>query len=468
MTSAYLPRTDPSAEHLILRGVRLIDGTGRDPIPNADVEIKDGRILAIRASSASPAAGRAPVGEDSRTAGGDSRTLGEPTTERERWAGTASAGSVSPVRTIDLQGRTVLPGFIDAHVHLGLTVENPAENLTRFASERVVRSAVNARSTLLAGVTTVRDLGGIDRGLRDSVEQGLILGPRIHLAIAPLSPTGGHTDFHLPNGHATMPELPVDPIIDTDDDVRRTIRLLIRSGADVIKVCTTGGVSSPSDTPDDIGVSEEHVRLIVEETAKRSAQPVAAHAQGAEGIKAAIRGGVRSIEHGYGIDEEGIELMLEHEVVLVPTLSSALRVPDPQNVPGYLYEKKVKWSAIARERVGAALQAGVRVALGTDAGVCPHGVNLREPMHAVEMGLSPMQAIVAGTKNAAELMRLERDIGTLEEGKLADLLVLDFDPLDDLVGLAQPDNVKVVMQGGAVVKDSAGWFGSPPTRSLLG
>lgn len=443
MTSAYLPTTDLRNEHLILRGVTLIDGTGRAPSPHTEIEVRNGRILAIRTSPT-------------------------PRVDDESPGVTASAVSASTIRTIDLAGKSVLPGFIDAHVHLGLSVENPSENLARFASERIVRSAVNARSTLMAGVTTVRDLGGTDRGLRDSVEQGLILGPRIHVAIAPLSPTGGHTDFHLPNGHATMPDLPVDPIIDTDDDVRRTIRLLIRSGADVIKVCTTGGVSSPSDTPDDIGVPEEHVRLIVEETTKRSAQPVAAHAQGAEGIKSAIRGGVRSIEHGYGIDEEGIELMLEHDVFLVPTLSSALRVPDPKNVPGYLYEKKVKWSAIARERVAAALQAGVRTALGTDAGVCPHGVNLREPVHAVELGLSPMQAIVAGTRTAAELLRLDGDLGTLEEGKLADLVVLDFDPLEDIAGLAQPDNVKAVMQGGSVLKDTEGWFGSSPVRSLLG
>lgn len=135
--------------------------------------------------------------------------------------------------------------------------------------------------------------------------------------------------------------LPMDPIIDTDDGVRRMVRLLVRGGADVIKVCTTGGVSSPTDTPDDIGVPEEHVRLIVTETAKRSHQPVAAHAQGAEGIKAAIRGGAASVEHGYGIDVEGIDLMLEYGTFLVPTLSSALRVPDPRDVPAYLYEKKV-------------------------------------------------------------------------------------------------------------------------------
>lgn len=440
MSIAYLPATNRESEHIILRGATLIDGNGGDPITDSEIEVRDGHIVYVGS--------RRDEGTTSAREGND-------------------AGDTSP-RVIQLQGKTIMPGFIDSHVHFGLTVENPAANLARFASERIVRSIVNARNTLMAGVTTARDLGGTDRGIRDSIEQGLILGPRIHLAISPLSPTGGHTDFTMPNGMPTMPPMPVDPIIDTDDDVRRTIRTLVRSGADVIKVCTTGGVSSPTDTPDDIGVPEEHVRLIVEETAKRAGQPVAAHAQGPEGIKAAIRGGVRSVEHGYGIDDAGIELMLEHGTFLVPTLSSALRIPDPKNVPGYLYEKKVKWSAIARERVAVAMAAGVKVALGTDAGVCPHGLNLREEMHAVELGLTPMQAIVAGTKNAAELLRLSADVGTLEEGKLADLVVVDFDPLAEIAALAEPDNVKAVVQGGSLVKDSAGWFGSAAVTSALG
>lgn len=434
MSHAYLPTTNNESAHLLLLGATLIDGNGGDPTVDSEIEIKDGRLL--YAGSRRP--------------------------------GRSASTEADDAQVVDLGGKTILPGFIDAHVHFGLSIENQAANLARFQSERVVRSAVNARNTLMAGVTSARDLGGADRGLRDSIQQGLILGPRIHLAITPLSPTGGHTDFTMPNGMSTMPAMPIDPIIDTDDDVRRTIRTLIRSGADVIKVCTTGGVSSPTDTPDDIGVPEEHVRLIVEETAKRAGQPVAAHAQGAEGIKAAIRGGVRSVEHGYGIDDEGIDLMLEHGTFLVPTLSSALRVPDPKNVPGYLYEKKVKWSAIARDRVAVAMQAGVKVALGTDAGVCPHGVNLREEVHAVELGLTPMQAIVAGTKNAAELLRINDDVGTLATGKLADLVVVDFDPLADITPLADPENIKVVVQGGALVKDSEKWIASSTVSSALG
>ncbi|UVI34740.1 metal-dependent hydrolase family protein [Brevibacterium spongiae] len=428
MSIAHLPSTVASDDNLLLRGATLIDGTGGAPITDAELEVRDGRVV---------------------------------------YAGPARAAGADGADIVELGGRTVLPGFIDSHVHFGMSIEDQMADAARFGSERTLRTALNARKALMAGVTTARDLGGLDRGYRDAIAAGLVQGPRTHLAIAPLSPTGGHTDFTMPNGRSVQMHMPISPIIDTEDDVRRTVRTLIRSGADVIKVCTTGGVSSPSDTPDDIGVPEEHVRLIVAETAKRAGQPVAAHAQGAEGIKAAIRGGVRSVEHGYGIDDEGIELMLEHGTFLVPTLSSALRVPDPAAVPAYLYEKKVKWSAIARERVAAALQAGVKVALGTDSGVCPHGENLREPVHAVELGLSEMDAIVAGTKNAAELLRLDADLGTLEAGKLADFIVIDFDPLTDITPLAKPDNVKVVVQGGALVKDTDSWFGTDPVRPLL-
>ncbi len=433
MSAALLPSVPGSPDHYRLTGATLIDGTGGDPVQNAEIEVNDGRIV---------------------------------------YAGTVRDDDAAPhgVRTVDLGGKTVLPGFIDAHVHLGLSLEDGAAD-SRFESERTFRAGLNARKTLLAGITTARDLGGVDPGFRASIAAGLIQGPRLHLALIPLSPTGGHADSHMPNGKtsgALADMSSIDPIIDTDDDVRRTVRLLIRTGADAIKVCTTGGVSSPSDTPDDVGVPAEHVALIKEEAAKRAGQPVAAHAQGAAGILEALRGGIDSVEHGYGIDDEGIELMLDNGTFLVPTLSSALRVPDPELVPAFLYEKKVRWSAIARERVAAAFAAGVTVALGTDAGICPHGVNLREAKHAVELGLTPMQAIVAGTSNAAKLLRLDDNLGTLEAGKLADLIAVDFDPLQNIDPLAEPENVGVVVQGGAVVKDSSGWLGEPVARPALG
>ncbi|WP_139007064.1 metal-dependent hydrolase family protein [Arthrobacter crystallopoietes] len=431
MHQARLPAT-PSSTGTVLRltGARLIDGTGAAAVDNAEVLIDGDRII---------------------------------------YAGPArNTGDHPEATTVDLKGKTLLPGFIDTHVHLSLSLETPpAESAARFGSERVLAAARIIHDTLMAGITTARDLGGLDAGYRRAIASGTILGPRLHLAVAVLSPTGGHSDMCMPNGTNAMPHTQGMITVDSDDEMRRAVRTLIRSEADVIKICTTGGVSSPSDTPHDLGVPEHQVRLIKDETARRSGQPVAAHAQGTAGILEAIRGGVNSVEHGYEIDGDGIALMLEQEAFLVPTLSSALRVPDPANVPAYLYEKKVQWSGIAREHLGKALKAGVKVALGTDAGVCPHGENLKELAHLVELGLSPMDAIVAGTKHAAELMRLEDHLGTLQTGKLADLVITEIDPLTDITLMADPANIGAIIQGGRCVKDLKGWLPLPPTTTTF-
>ena len=433
--TARLPLTPAGTGSTRIIGARLIDGSGAEPVPNAEIRIEGDRIAWAGAADLAPAADPDAV-------------------------------------VVDVEGATILPGFFDTHVHLGMSIEdNPQRLAAQFPSETVLNAAATVRRTLIAGVTTARDLAGLDAGFRTAIANGTILGPRLHLAIMALSPTGGHTDFHLPNGTSVYPgggEPEIDSIVDTDDDVRRTVRRLVRSGADVIKVCTTGGVSSPADTPHDLGVPERHVRLIVEETARRQSQPVAAHAQGAEGIKEAIRGGVASVEHGYEIDQEGIDLMLERGTYLVPTLSSALRVPDPAVVPDYLYAKKVRWSAIAREHVAKAIEAGVKVALGTDSGVCPHGQNLIELGHMVDLGLSPMGAIQAGTINAARLLRLDEHLGTIEAGKLADLVITKTDPLRDIHALGDPDTIDAVIQGGRVVKDDDGRFPGGAVSARLG
>ncbi|QGN33517.1 amidohydrolase family protein [Microlunatus sp. Gsoil 973] len=428
--TARLPRT-PVDDGVSLRLVhgRLIDGTGAAPVTDAEVVITGDRIS---------------------------------------YAGAYRAGLADGATVVDLAGRTVLPGFIDAHLHMGSNLEAPlTKQQGAFPSERALDTTINLRRTLMAGVTTARDLGGIDAGFRQAIADGTVLGPRLHLALSALSPTGGHSDYHLANGAQTRGFAVLDPIVDTDDDVRRTTRLLIRSGADVIKVCTSGGVSSPSDQPTDVGVPAEHIKIIREEADKRQGQPVAAHAQGLQGILEAVRGGVSSVEHGYQIDSEAVDLMLSNGTMLVPTLSAALRVPDPALVPGYLYEKKVRWSAIAREHIAKALVLGVKVAMGTDSGVCPHGRNLGELGHLVELGLSPMEAILAGTRNAAELLRLSDQLGTVAEGRLADLVITGVDPLGDIGALADPTSIGAVLQGGRLVKDSYGWFpGSPVVPAI--
>lgn len=415
---ALFPKTPVAKNSFCITNVNLVDGIGGHVREGASVLIKDGVIADVMDSSV-------PVerGQD--------------------------------VALINADGAFLLPGFIDAHLHFGVNLElDPAYLQRRLAVERVFDTAANLRKTLMAGVTTARDLGGIDAGYRRAISDGKILGPRMHIAIAPLSPTGGHTDFCLPNGQNVDPGLAVvDPVVDTDDELRKRVRRLVRDGADVIKVCTTGGVSSPTDTPNDVGITDNQVAIIVEEMAKRAGQPVAAHAQGCEGIHHALRGGITSVEHGYEIDDAGISYMKENGVYLVPTLSAALRVPDPKVVPDYLYEKKVVWSATAKAHVSRAIKAGVKVAMGTDAGVCPHGQNLKELGHLVDLGLSPMQAIQAGTINAARLLRLDSQIGTVEKGKTADLVLTRIDPLENIHMLAKPGSIIGIIQGGRVVKD---------------
>lgn len=431
MNEARLPQVPTGAHRIRFTGFTLIDGTGSAPVHDAEIAIEGSRITYAGA--------RRPDGD------------APPNTQH-----------------IELQGKTILPGFIDTHLHFGLDLEDHVADINRFESERSLRAAARARKTLLAGVTSARDVGGLDAGLRDAIRHGLTLGPRLHVSIVLLSPTGGHADCHRANGSCAHLPMPLNPIIDTDDDVRRSVRLLMRSGADVIKICTTGGVSSPSDTPDDLGVPAEQVRLIREETARRAHQPVAAHAQGKAGIMQALLGGVASIEHGYGIDDECIDLMLEQDTFLVPTLTTALRMPDPAHVPAYLYEKKQYWSAQARKNVAHAIRRGVKIAMGTDCGVCPHGSNLTELGHLVDLGLTPMQALQAGTLRAAELMRLEADLGSLQTGKLADMVIVDFDPLDDIHRLADNAQVKAIIQAGAVIKDKQRWLNLPLRNSALG
>lgn len=357
-------------------------------------------------------------------------------------------------QVVDLAGRTLLPGFFDCHVHFSSPGVSALMQIGLRGSLRAFQSAERMRATLQAGVTTARDLGGVDAGFREAVETGLIVGPRLHTAVRILSHTGGHGDLTLPSGIDLADGLgDLAEIADTVDEVRLSTRRVIRDGADVIKLCATGGVSSPTDQPDDEGLTQEEIAAVVDEARRHRGRPVAAHAQGTAGILNAVQGGVTSIEHGYAVDDECIDLMLERGTFLVPTLSSATRVPERGTVPEYLYQKKVRWSAIAQENIANALQRGVKVALGTDAGICPHGRNLEELVYLVKLGLTPMQAIQAGTRNAAELLGLSEDLGTLEPGNHADLVVCDGDPLAGIDVLADPANIVFVTQEGRTVKD---------------
>lgn len=405
-----------NGKRTVFTGARLVDGTGAGPIEAAAVVVEDGRF-----SYVGPASGR-PV----------------------------AAGET----VIDLAGRTLLPGFFDCHVHF--LMDSNADFTGRLITNRptvtVFERAQRMRATLQAGVTTVRDLGGIDAGYRDAQALGLIDGPRMHVALRLMSHTGGHADFSLPSGFDPS-ELfgPFSELVDDPVQARLATRRLLRDGADVIKVCATGGVNSPSDQPEDEGLTVEEIAAIVDETKRHRGRPVAAHAQGARGIKNALRGGVTSIEHGYLVDDEGIDLMLESGTFLVPTLSTF--EPNGGHFTPQAAQKKKRMAESAMERLSEAVRRGVKVALGTDSGVGPHGRNLRELALMVTLGMTATEAIRAGTQHAAELLGLAESLGTVEPGKIADLVVCDGDPLTDISVLGQPGNVVMVVQDGRIVKD---------------
>lgn len=414
--AARLPLT-PVAEGVVRYvGATLIDGTGAQPLPDAEIEVRDGII--------------AYAGSRRDIVDGD------------------------PV--IDLTGTTVLPGFIDAHVHLAM-VPGPAEEQREwFPEESVLAVAQQLRATLEAGITTARDLDGLTAGYRNAVARGSIIGPRLHLAIAMLSPTGGHADPVLPNG--TLPAwavrlgMPEPGIVDTPEDVIRMVRALLRAGADVIKVCTSGGIGSPADEPGDAGVPEEHVRLITELLGGHGGKPVTAHALTDEGARTAILGGAASIEHGYDLSDETIALMVDRGTVLVPTLSTLMRELDPSTSSERLRERAALQQR-GMDSVARAIAADVRIALGTDAGVHPHGRNLRELAWLVEAGLDPLAAIGAGTLGGARLLGLDEHLGTVEAGKLADFVVSELDPLAAIGRLADAGAIRMVTQSGRVVVD---------------
>lgn len=404
----------------LYRDLTLIDGTGAEPVPSAAVVVEDGVIVYAGPSAAAPGA--------------------------------------RPEDTVEsLGGRTLLPGFIDAHVHFGfadgraLATNNSEVSRSLHAFE----SAERMRLTLEAGVTGARDLGGADAGFRVAQERGLIRGPRLSMALRLMSHTGGHADFTLPSGLDPHDrEHSASEIADSPHEVRVSTRRLIRDGADVIKVCATGGLTSPSDGPTDEGVTEEEIAVIVAEGAAHGGRPVAAHAQGAAGIRNAVRGGAASIEHGYLIDDEGIDLMLEHGTFLVPTLTTFDFEDRIHLMSQKAIDTKRALADETYERISHAVSRGVRVAMGTDAGISEHGRNLREPAQMVSVGLTPMGAIVAGTRDAAELVGTVDRVGTVETGKLADLVVCDGDPLADIALLGDRENVVLVVQGGEVVKDT--------------
>ncbi len=419
--TALLSAATPSlAEDLVIHAGILIDGTAGAPRSHVSILIHDDRITAI-----------------------------EP-------------GFVTPehARVIDLSGATVLPGLIDCHVHITGQSDggNPiAERFTRTPFDSAFKSAVYARRTLEAGFTSVRDVGAnlqVVTALKRAINDGTVEGPRMWVAGEPLGPSGGHSDEH--NG--IDPEIDVpswsNSIIDSPEEAVKAVRVHHRGGADLIKIMPSGGVLSINDNPDLDLMSEAEIKAVID-TAHSLGLKVAAHAHGKAAIDLAARLGVDSIEHGSMADAESYKIMKEHGTYLVPTLlvaQTAMQIAKdhPERLNPSSAAKALRIAPMTVANLGNAYRAGVKIAFGTDESLAPHGVNAREFHYLVEGGMTPKDAILAATRNAADLIGDSVDIGSVQPGRYADIIAVKGDPLSDVTVL---EHVGFVMKGGATVKD---------------
>lgn len=341
-------------------------------------------------------------------------------------------------QSIAVDGKTLLPGLFDCHTHIVHTHLDLLKRLETPFSYRFYEAEQNLRTTLRLGITTVRDASGADLGIKKAVADGLIQGPRLIISLVMISQTGGHGDGWMPFGASVdtlsvvYPGMPSN-IVDGPEAMRHKVREIIRNGADVIKVATTGGVLSARDDPRHGHFRDDELTTLVTE-ATAAGRWVMAHAQGAGGVKAAIRAGVRSIEHGVFLDDEAIELMCGAGTFLVPTLIAPTGILDAAAAGAAIPESSVRKArelvATHRDSFRRAAAAGVKIAMGTDCPIAPHGQNLRELQMMVDGGLTPAQALRAATSSAAELTGLSSELGTIEPGKRADLVIVDGDPFE--------------------------------------
>ena len=404
----------------VLTGATLIDGTGAAPMPDAAVVVDGERI----------------------TAAGPRLAVTWP----------------ADAEVVDVRGRTIIPGLIDAHDHLASHGYALATRwgLDEPASTAHLRTARVLAETLAMGYTTVRDGGGLDAGFKVAVEQGLIPGPRLVLGIQIVSPTGGIGDRVSPSGHTCCavydPLLP-ESVANGPDEVREVVRTMVRAGADVIKTATTGGASSrPGHGPLDAAFSLQEMQALVTESHALDRR-VMCHALGGPGLRTALEAGVDSIEHGCYLDEEPTLMakMAAQGTFFVPTLT--VYVYHRESASPHVRARAIALHPHHVTSVQRALELGVPIAAGTDAGGHGHPKNALELKYLVEAGLTPMQALRAATQGAAQCLGLERELGTLEKGRLADLVVVNGSPLADITVLLDPARIELVLKSGAVCTD---------------
>jgi imidazolonepropionase-like amidohydrolase len=400
-------------------GGTLLDGTGRDPIKNATV-LFDESIITV----------------------GPSEDIKIPSKAQE----------------INGAGMTIMPGLIDAHIHIsGRRTRDRLRNMIESDLLKAIRCVVDVNKALEMGFTTLRDVGStIGLSLRTAINEGTVPGPRIVTAHKIISQTAGHGDVHY---------LPINwvkdsgrMIVDGPDECRRAARLNIREGVDLLKLCTTGGVMSQKDVPGSPQFTVDEIKAVVEE-GHRVGIKVAAHAQGAEGIKNAIISGVDTIEHGTYIDDEGIQMMIDEKRIFVPTLAINWKIiteGEKFNISPWAMSKAEDAGKVKYRNTMKVYKAGVKIAMGTDFSsppMTPLGENAIELWLMVREGMKPMDAIVSATQNAAEAADLDKKLGTLEKGKLADVVIVDGDPLKDIKLLQDKDKIKMVFKGGNIMVD---------------
>ncbi|MEX1104250.1 MAG: amidohydrolase family protein [Dehalococcoidia bacterium] len=401
----------------------LIDGSGRDPVRNAVIVVEGDSITAVNADGAIPRG----------------------------------------AEVIDASGQTVMPGMIDCHVHLMNTPPKTMEQrLSTPFSLAVAEALKNARTSLEHGFTSLRDAGGTPRGVKMAIEQGLFPGPRLRVAVSALSQTGGHGDSTMPNGsNLRNPNVEVPfNLVDGPEGARKTTREVLRSGADQIKIMTSGGVLSPSDEPSATGMTPDEIAAVVYE-AHAAHKTVMSHAQATQGILNAVLAGVESIEHGIYLDDHVIDEMLARGTFLVATLIAPVSVlklaeENPGSMPSWGVRKSKEVIGAHQASFRYAVERGVRIAMGTDTGVGVHGTNAGELALMVENGMTAMQAIVAVTKTAAECARFDAITGTIEAGKRADILAVSSDPLADVRVLEAKESFALIMKDGQAFKNELG------------
>jgi imidazolonepropionase-like amidohydrolase len=397
-----------------VRAARLIDGRSAAPIAPAVILIRGDRIYASGAGLPIP----------------------------------------SGARIIDLGAATLLPGLIDLHTHLTSTgVHWEDELLKTTPGQAALHGAQNARITLMAGFTTCRDMGPtwpfVDIDLRKAIDEGVVPGPRLLASGNYVSPTGGAGDARQFSIYVDVPI--VRNLADGPDEIRKAVRTNLKQGADFIKILGTGAVLSKGVPPGAQSYTEEEMHVAVEEAA-RWGRHVAAHVHGTDGIKAAIRAGVHTVDHGSMMDDEAVALLRSHRAYFVPTLYTSEAIAADPNVPESEKRRSVEVAELKDRSFQLVLKSGLPIGFATDAAVVPHGQNAREFAYRVRLGQSPMDAIVSATRTAAEIIGWSDRVGTIEPGKFADLIAVSGDPLRDITEL---ERVTWVMKGGVVYKDES-------------